>query len=294
MSAPLITRLFGPPSNVQTSYYNLVNAPLAVAMGLLFGFAPLMRWRKQDGAALLTAATPAILVAVVLTLAGAAKGVRQPMPLAVWFAMSFGLAANVIVTVRGFKTGWKHGLGFLAHTGAAVLLVGVIASSNYGLSAQVQLPRGETRTALGYTMRFDGMVRDPQGKDHAMIAVQTPGRKFEANTKFYWSEYNQGYMKKPHIEKFMTHDVYISPLEMVGEDRDAGAVWFTKGESRKVGNVTWTFHDFERDMGETIKLTADLTAETGGRTVAVKPTFELQMGSGQKTSTPAYIPGGDR
>ena len=35
MSVPLITRLFGPPSNVQTSYYNLVNAPLAVAMGLL-------------------------------------------------------------------------------------------------------------------------------------------------------------------------------------------------------------------------------------------------------------------
>src|SRR5262249_20086202 len=48
MSAPLITRLFGPPSNVQTSYYNLVNAPLAVAMCLLLGIAPLMRWRKQD------------------------------------------------------------------------------------------------------------------------------------------------------------------------------------------------------------------------------------------------------
>src|SRR2546426_7141559 len=41
MSAPLITRLFGPPSNVQTSYYNLVNAPLAVALGLLLGLAPL-------------------------------------------------------------------------------------------------------------------------------------------------------------------------------------------------------------------------------------------------------------
>ncbi len=37
MSAPLITRLFGPPANVQTSYYNLVNAPLAIAMGLLLG-----------------------------------------------------------------------------------------------------------------------------------------------------------------------------------------------------------------------------------------------------------------
>ncbi len=48
MSAPLITRLFGPPANVQTSYYNLVNAPLAIAMGLLLGLSPLMRWRKQE------------------------------------------------------------------------------------------------------------------------------------------------------------------------------------------------------------------------------------------------------
>ena len=48
MSAPLITRLFGPPANVQTSYYNLVNAPLAIAMGLLLGLSPLLRWRKQE------------------------------------------------------------------------------------------------------------------------------------------------------------------------------------------------------------------------------------------------------
>ena len=45
MSAPLVTRLFGPPANVQTSYYNLVNAPLAIAMGLLLGISPLLRWR---------------------------------------------------------------------------------------------------------------------------------------------------------------------------------------------------------------------------------------------------------
>ena len=50
MSAPLITRLFGPPSNVQTSYYNLVNAPLAIIMGLLLGVGPLMRWRQAGPA----------------------------------------------------------------------------------------------------------------------------------------------------------------------------------------------------------------------------------------------------
>src|SRR5262249_3410849 len=48
MSAPLITRLFGPASNVQTSYYNPANAPLAIALGPLLGIAPLVRWRRHD------------------------------------------------------------------------------------------------------------------------------------------------------------------------------------------------------------------------------------------------------
>ena len=60
MSAPLITRLFGPPSNVQTSYYNLVNAPLAIAMGLLLGIAPLLRWRQHEPGAFVQAALPAL------------------------------------------------------------------------------------------------------------------------------------------------------------------------------------------------------------------------------------------
>src|SRR5256885_15757945 len=36
------------PIYVQTSYYNLVNAPLAAVMGLLLGLAPLLRWRKHE------------------------------------------------------------------------------------------------------------------------------------------------------------------------------------------------------------------------------------------------------
>ena len=120
------------------------------------------------------------------------------------------------------------------------MIIGVIASSGYGLSEQVQLPRGESRKALGFDMTFNGMQRDHEGKDHAIIAVVAPERSFTANAKFYWSDYNQGYMKKPHIERFLTHDIYISPLEMVGEDQTqtASALWLSKGETRQVNLVT--------------------------------------------------------
>jgi cytochrome c-type biogenesis protein CcmF len=292
MSAPLITRLFGPASNVQTEYYNLVNGPLAIAMGLLLGLAPLMRWRKQDPQALMRAALPGVVVAVLVALGAIVAGVREPVPALIVFGAAFALASNTVVTVRGFRVGWKHGIAYTAHLGAAVLLIGIIASSGYGTSIQVQLPRGQERTALGYQMTFAGMTQDGEGKDHVLIAVDGPKRKFKALPAMYWSEFNQGYMKKPHIERFLMYDVYISPLDMVGANPAEAAVWFEKGETKQVGQAKYTFVDFDvqgMSSGEPT-IGAQMRVETGGRTVPALPKLELR--GGQQNRVPDYIPGG--
>ncbi len=293
MSAPLITRLFGPPSNVQVSYYNLVNAPLAIAMGLLLGIAPLMRWRRQEARPFLVAVLPSVVAALSLTLVAALLGVREPIPMAVLFGAGFALAANTVVTVRGFRAGWKHGIAYLGHLGAATLLIGIIASSNYGRSVQVQLPEGQERAALGYRLRFEGMRQDREGKDHAMIAVSAPEGRFQASPYMYWSEFNKGYMKKPHIERFVTHDIYISPLDMAGDDPAARGVWFEKGETKRVGQAAYTFIDFDRQMGaDLVRVAARLRVEIGGRTVPARPVLEMNMASGIPNSIPDYLPGG--
>src|SRR5262249_20584937 len=117
------------------------------------------------------AVLPSVGVAVLGAVVAIVAGVRQFIPAAIVFAMSFAFAGNFMVTVRGFKASWKHGVAYLGHMGASVLLIGVIASSGYGLAAQVQLPRGQQRHALGYDLVFQGMQRDREGKDHAIIAV---------------------------------------------------------------------------------------------------------------------------
>jgi cytochrome c-type biogenesis protein CcmF len=292
MSAPLLTRLVGPPSNVQTSYYNLVNAPLAVAMMLLLGLAPLMRWRRQEARSLWTAALPAVGAAVVLTLGAVAAGVREPLPGAIVFAASFALASNVTVTLRGFRSGWKHGVAFLGHTGAAVMLIGIVASSKYGRSVQVQLPEGQERAALGFRLKYEGVRKERNGKDHVLIAVNSPGRTFEAAPALYWSEFNQGYMKKPHIERFLTHDIYLSPLEIVGSDPADHALWLSKGETRQVGQIKYTFVDFDRQMGDVVRVAARLRVEIGGRTVTARPVLEMNLQSGVPSRIPDYLPGG--
>jgi len=292
MSAPLITRLFGPPSNVQTSYYNLVNAPLAVALGLLMGLGPLMRWREQDGRAFARAALPSVAAALLVTLGAMLAGVRGILPTLVVFGAGFALAANVIVTTRGFKAGWKHGIAYLGHTGVAVLLVGVVASSGYGRSAQMQLPQGQERSALGYHLTYQGVMHEKDGHDRVMIAVNAPEGRFQAAPRLYWSEFNQGYMKKPHIERFLTHDVYISPLEMVGEDQQQTGTWFAKGERKQVGQVYYTFKGFDlQNMGTPqMSIAAQVEVEIGGRTVHARP--KIEMASGGLSHMPDYLPGG--
>ena len=239
----------------------------------------------------LRAVTPPLVVAAVLALVAAVAGVRDPIPMAVVFAAAFALAANAVVTWRGFQRGWKHGVAYLGHAGVSVLLIGVVASSGYGLKAQVQLPKGQERQALGYRLRFEGLVPGPSGKDRVRIAVAGGERGFQAMPALYWSEFSQGYMKKPHIERFLAYDVYISPLEMVGAQQASG-VWFRKGETRQIGQVRYTFVDFDRQMGEIVRVAARLRVEIGGRTVPVRPVLEMDMASGVPNRIPDYLPGG--
>ncbi len=175
-----------------------------------------------------------------------------------------------------------------------MLLIGIIASSNYGRAVQVQLPRGQTRSALGWHMRFEGVRQSPDGHDRVMIAVQGPDKAFEATPALYWSEYNQGYMKKPHIERFLTHDLYISPLEVAGQDEDAaaGAIWLSKGETKEIGQAKYTFIDFDRQMGAVVRVAARLRVEMNGRTVPVRPQIEVNMQTGSQNHIPDYLPGG--
>jgi cytochrome c-type biogenesis protein CcmF len=218
--------------------------------------------------------------------------VRQPLPAAIVFGAAWALASNAIVTVRGFRAGWKHGVAYLGHLGVSVMLIGIIASSQYGSAVQVQLPQGQVRSALGYRLTFEGVRKERNGKDRVRIAVNAEGRQFEALPAMYWSEFNQGYMKKPHIERTLTHDIYISPLEMVGDDPAAHALWLGKGETQQVGQVKYTFVDFDRQMGNIVRVAARLRVEIGGRTVPARPVLEMNLENGMSNSIPDYLPGG--
>ena len=293
MSAPLIQRALGRSGSVQASYYDGVSGPAAILLGLLMGLAPLTRWGRQEARALLRAAWPSLALAAVVAAAVVAAGLRDAVQAGIVFAAAFALAANRRGMVRGFRGGWRHGLAALAHTGVAMLLVGVVVSSGFGRSAGVVLREGEPREVLGYRLTFEGMHPGADGREHARIAVAGPGGGYTATPSIYWSEPNRGFMKSPHIRRSLAGDVYLSPIELLGREEAPGEpVWLAVGESSRSGGVRYTLLGLEPEAGEVMRVVARVEAESYGRHDVLRPALEIDVRSRERRSVPDCLPDG--
>jgi cytochrome c-type biogenesis protein CcmF len=293
-SAPLLSRLFtGTAGNVQTNYYNSVNGPLGLLVCLLVAVGPLVRWRQEAPGALLKQAAPSLALGAVAMATAFAFGMRSPVSLALIFGALFALGANVSVTLKAARRGLPYAAGYVSHLGLAILLVGVLSYSTFGKSKQVALPKGQTVDVLGFKMRYDGGIPQPDKKDRLAIFVQGEGREFEAKPVLYFSEFNQGVMRNPHVERFWSHDVYISPIELKTAADQAG-VTLAKGEAGTASGVPVAFEDFEREgtMGDAKGFTirARVKVGDGAAATVVKP--GIVVGPYGLTRVPADLPGG--
>ena len=99
------------------------------------------------------------------------------------------------------------------------MMIGIITSSVYDKTDNISLPIGASRNILGYDMTYMGFRISGDGKDEAIIKIFKDGEKVcEANAKFYWSEFNQAYMRNPSVHNLWLKDLYISPIQVVPAD----------------------------------------------------------------------------
>ncbi len=293
-SAPLISRLFGEPGNVQVDYYNRVNGPLGILICVLVAIGPLSRWRQESPRGFLRQAGPAIALGLVTALVALALGMREPVNVVLAGGAVFALVANLTVALKAARRGLSYAAGYVSHLGFAILVLGVLAYSTFGRQKQVALPAGETTEALGFKLRYDGKRPQPDGKDKVAIRVEGEGRSFEARPVLYFSEFNQGVMRNPHVERFLTHDVYISPIELKEGGESGDQVVLAKGQSGKAGDLLLTFQEFEREgvMGDPngFKLRARVALGEGGGATIARPGIAITPYGLQKE--PVALPGG--
>ena len=154
---PMFAEIFaGEKITVGSPYFNATFAPL-MAFPLIFaGITPFMAWKKADMRACARALRPA-LVAVVAVVFLLLAFTRTHLVSAV---LGFGLAGWLAVgsvswLVNASGKRGKYSV-FLGHIGAAIMVVGITASSLWKEEAQGLLASGEAINISGYDVTYGG------------------------------------------------------------------------------------------------------------------------------------------
>jgi cytochrome c biogenesis factor len=123
------------------------------------------------------------------------------------------------------------------------------------------------------------------------VAVRQGDDFFMVYPRFYWSEFNQGFMRKPHVHKTAFYDIYVAPEEHFAagespEDQFSNSLELLKGQTSKYDDVEYTFEDFEigshTDGTGNMRVTAQIKARTyGGDSETLAPYLELTADGGR-------------
>jgi cytochrome c-type biogenesis protein CcmF len=296
-SSPIISRIFGPPSSVSIPYYIWTQLPLAVLVFLVLGIVPFLHWKASSMSEFSKTFQPALIVTLILTIFAFIIGVRTPAYLICMFAAFLALTGNLMVLIRRRKGGLKLVGGFLTHLGTGILLVGIITSSGYDKSEKLILPKGETGEAFGYHFTYRGIDSSSTVKNELLrIEVQKGNTKFTAQPKFYFSQYNQGIMRNPHIRITPFYDLYLSPLEHTqGEDDQKNLFQIRKGETKEKGDYRIGFVEFDmKSHGQKgqISVGAVLEIERGQEKIILTPSMVMGGIEENQIKQMVHLPGG--
>ena len=287
-TAPLLTSLAGKPASVQPRYYMLVGVPFGIAIVLLMGFAPALRWSRQHQLSWLQTLAPALAASVIATAYAAFVGMRDPGHLALVAVTALALAMNAVMTLRLFRRGWAYGAGYLAHVGIAVMVLGIVLSTSFGKTQRLRLTEGEPAQALGYTLTYQGEESDPGGRHMLKIHVEKPGFSINARPRLFPSPQGEGLIRKPAIAQ--RGEFYLSPIEVLEKAASREPVWLTKGVETVIGDDGYTFAGFRFESGPKLKVYADIAVRQGDRVTHASPA--LCMSESGKEPIDADLGGG--
>lgn len=294
MSSPILTGFFGKASQVEPSFYNRVNLPVAIAMALLLGVTPFLGWSEEKKAGILKRLSMPLALTVLACLIALVAGVKTFGLMMFVGSAAFGLISNVIIAFRQYRSGWTGLGGPIAHIGVGLLLIGIVGSGSFDTTQQVVLAPNQPQHVGGYQLTFRGIDELQAAKPRVKIEVSDGKSLYLATPKLYWSEYNQAMMREPDIRIYPLGDLYISPLELHEPPAPRESmVEISKGESKDVAGYHITFTRFDvgqhgeqagaMSVGAVLEVTAD------GKTSEVLPLLTF-MPTGERQTTPADLP----
>ena len=231
---PVLTKPFsGESITVGKEFYNHVVVPMGLALILLMGAAPLLRFFPARGLRRrlilpLTVTCAAIILAAVFsepnwwTVSCAAIGAFGVTCLAEDFVRSIltrlkGRPRGVVVTIAHTLRVNSHRYGGqLAHLGMIMVLAGAAGSGIYGFEQTLSMKQGETADIGRYTLRYDSFDHLEEGNyiaSQATLALlESDGREsmLRPQRRIYNRDNRGTPMSEVAVRSNLRDDVYLS------------------------------------------------------------------------------------
>ncbi len=207
-SAPL----FG--TSVDTVFYNEMHLPLAIIIMFLNGISLLIKWQRSDASELIKkstyAASGAVLFTLILVIFG---GVSELMIIILSLTTSFSLFVNLDIAIKIVKGNMKMLGAYVAHTGIALFILGVIGSGVYSEEVTVDLVKGKPASAFGYELTFTEIYPIENNTKYAFnVDVKKDNSVYTISPVMYRSDFNNSIVREPAILTLLTKDIYFAPL----------------------------------------------------------------------------------
>lgn len=252
-SAPLITRLWmEKPAQVGPDFYNHLGYWLAIALSLILGLTPFLKWVGAK-----TKIAPVAVGSLILTLlivaVSFALGLRDWRAQLYLAAAAFALITN---TWHAFdkirRSSWLRIGGDLSHIGLALMIIAFMTSGWLGLATKIRLQQGEATDVLGYEMIFQGVDKPtPTARDAMVIDIRSAsGNEFTLRPLMWVNEKSNQLVANPGIRERLRTDLYIAPIEYHPAEQAplSGQLILDKGQAAKFRDWSLLFTGF--DLGQ--------------------------------------------
>ncbi len=288
-SAPLLTRISGTPSQVQTSFYGVTTAPAGFLLLLLSGLVGFISWTGVTVKEVLSSARRSLAVGAAVVLIALGFGGRGAASMILLFTAAFAADMNLRAVLRKAKGGKLGGAGgYLAHVGVGIMLAGAVVSGAWARTQRVTLKVNTPTRSGDATLTFLRVVPGTTERKQAMeVRVETKnGKAYFAYPKMYENSKTGQLMANPSIRSSAITDLYIAPQqydpgqpETIGRD-----VRLTKGTTTNVDGTGFTFREFNADRAAMMRgekkllVLTDLTitpSDGSQHDTTVKSTFYL-------------------
>lgn len=297
-SAPLISRLWGEPSQVGPAFYNRMGFWLAVLFAGILGATPFLGWnRAREGVGRRLATVGALSVA---SMAGAfALGVRMPSAMIYIGAAAFCVIANTWATVEYAQGGkWRLAGGTIAHVGMGLMLLAFITTGWMGAGEKVRLEIDTPTEVMGYTMTFREAGSFTRESSELVVEATHPkGQNFVMKPRMWNNRKTNQLVANPDIKSFLTRDLYVAPVEFQpGEEAPAsGALTLVKDQPASFQDWQFIFEAFDLSKQNAVPGALTVGAKIrlerpDAEPVTLEPTL-LSMNDGAVQPVPVEIPG---